>query len=277
MSALSAPVRAARSTGVVTRIDEVARDTRVIAFDLDEAQEPPVPGQFYQVDCGGGREHLLPRPIAAFDARSVAGRVTLAFMVVSVGWGTSRLCSLAPGETVRMVGPLGAGFELPGEGRPLLVGGGVGIAPLHYLAVSMDRRGRDYEFLVGVTTAERFPIALSPLQGRVELVTDDGSAGEKGLVCDFVGARLDLGSFSTVCTCGPERMMAVVARESEARGIPCQVSLDSRMACGIGACRGCVKPRARGGNLCVCTEGPVFDSRSVEWSSLEPEARSGRG
>jgi dihydroorotate dehydrogenase electron transfer subunit len=89
-----------------------------------------------------------------------------------------------------------------------------------------------------------------------------------GLVCDSTGPRLDGEGFARVCTCGPEPMMASVAREAEVRGVPCEVSLDSRMACGIGACRGCVKAGSGGRNLCVCTDGPVFDSGDVLWNAI---------
>jgi dihydroorotate dehydrogenase electron transfer subunit len=189
-------------------------------------------------------------------------------MVERVGWGTDRLCALAPGDEIRLLGPLGRGFSPPGEGKTLIVGGGVGLAPLHFLAASMDRMGRPYVFLAGVTSRNKYVPALAAMNGEVEIISDDGSIGTLGLVCDSTGPRLDREGFARVCTCGPEPMMASVAREAEVRGVPCEVSLDSRMACGIGACRGCVKAGSGGRNLCVCTDGPVFDSRDVLWNAI---------
>ncbi|MHB8896088.1 MAG: dihydroorotate dehydrogenase electron transfer subunit [Candidatus Geothermincolia bacterium] len=251
---------------VVKRTDEVAIGIRVIALEILQEVPVPAPGQFYQVDCGGGRDHILPRPIGAFDARSAGGVLTLAFLVESVGWGTARLCSLVPGDSIRLLGPLGRGFGAA-DGKALLVAGGVGLAPLHFLASTMDKAGEPYALLAGFASKDKYIAPLATLKGDVEVFTDDGTMGEKGLVCDAAGPALDQGGFSRVYTCGPELMMAVVAAAAEARGISCEVSLDSRMACGIGACRGCVKPGARGKNLCVCSDGPVFDSREVLWTA----------
>jgi dihydroorotate dehydrogenase electron transfer subunit len=260
--AVAAP---AVSLAIVSRSEQVARDIRVIALDIPSPATVPSPGQFYQVDCGGGREHILPRPIAAMDARSSGEALTLAFMVEAVGWGTRRLCSLVEGDRLSVLGPLGRGFSGHKDGKSMLVAGGIGFAPLHFLASTMDREGMSYLMMAGVSSKDRLPAPLATLSGDVEVFSDDGSAGESGLVCHHATFRLDSGEFTKVFTCGPEAMMAEVARASEERGISCEVSLDSRMACGIGACRGCVKTGARGKKICVCTDGPVFNSRDVEW------------
>jgi len=261
------------STAVLVRHDDVAAGVHVLTLEIVGAAPVPVPGQFYQVDCGGGREHLLPRPIGVHDARAKAGGVTLSMMIEVVGWGTAKLCMLASGETVRMLGPLGRGFGPPEGGPSLIVAGGAGFAPLHFLAGEMDRQGREYDLMVGITTADKYVPALATLKGGLEVYSDDGTMGTKGWVCDAVAPRLQRNGYSKVYTCGPEQMMAVVANAAEARSVPCEVSLDSRMACGIGACRGCVKAGASGSNLCVCTDGPVFDSREVAWGA--PAARRG--
>lgn len=248
----------------VVRNDEAASGINVIVLSMPDSGRLPAPGQFYQVDCGGGREHLLPRPIGVMDAGADGTRLTLAFLVESVGWGTARLCAVPPGARLRMLGPLGNGFGDPGERKPLLVAGGVGLAPLHYLATTWDKEGRDYDLLAGVTTKEKYLPVLDTLKGGVEVFSDDGSVGNMGMVSSIARPRIDLGGYGKVYTCGPEAMMAVVAAAAEERGVPCEVSLDARMACGIGACRGCVK-KGREGNLCVCTDGPVFDSREVDF------------
>jgi dihydroorotate dehydrogenase electron transfer subunit len=147
-----------------------------------------------------------------------------------------------------------------------MVAGGVGLAPLHYLATTFDKQGREYELLAGVSSRDKFPPMLATLTGEVRVFSDDGSIGTRGMVCDAARPRIDLGGFRNVYTCGPEAMMAVVAGAAEERDVPCEVSLDARMACGIGACSGCVRPGSNEKNLCVCTDGPVFDSREVLWN-----------
>jgi len=158
------------------------------------------------------------------------------------------------------------GFEPIQGGTALLVAGGVGIAPIAFLAREMDRGGSRYEFLAGFRTEGR---SYQPAE-NVVVYTEDGSLGNKGLVSDGAARRLAVNDYSGVYACGPQAMMAVVAGISEEAGVPCQVSLESRMGCGIGSCRGCVKEGRTGGNLCVCTDGPVFDSREVAWTESPP-------
>jgi len=255
------------STAALKRRDDVASGVHVLTFDIEGVVPVPVPGQFYQVDCGGGREHLLPRPMGVLDAREQSGGLILSMMIEVVGWGTARLCALEVGQSVRVLGPLGRGFGPLDEGRALIVAGGAGFAPLHYLASTLDKEGREYDLMVGISTRDKYTPAMATLKGGVEIFSDDGTIGVKGLVCDAAASQLSRNGYTKVYTCGPEPMMAVVARACEQRGVPCEVSLDSRMACGIGACRGCVRKGADGSNLCVCTDGPVFDSTQVTFNA----------
>jgi len=257
----------APSTGFLKRRDEVASGVHVLTLELEGIVPVPTPGQFYQVDCGGGREHLLPRPIGVLDATEQAGGLTLSMMIEVVGWGTARLCALEPGDTVRLLGPLGRGFGPAGAGKALIVAGGAGFAPLHYLASTMDKEGRAYDLMAGISTKDKYVPAMATLKGDLEIFSDDGSLGVKGMVCDAAVSQVAREEYAKVYTCGPEPMMAIVARACEQRGVPCEVSLDSRMACGIGACRGCVRQGADGSNLCVCTDGPVLDSTEVKWNA----------
>lgn len=226
--------------------------------------EAPSPGQFYQVRCGSGREHMLRRPLSAHGFALESGRQKVSFLVEAAGWGTEKLCSLAPGERVSMLGPLGRGFVLDGVGKALLIAGGIGVAPLFFLAREMERAGVAYDLLAGFNTGEKYYKPLDDLAGSVVACTEDGSLGKCGLVCDGMAGYLARG-YDAVYACGPEAMMSEAAGACEEAGIPCQVSLDSRMACGIGACRGCVRQGTDGSNLCVCSQGPVFDSRNVSW------------
>ena len=121
-----------------------------------------------------------------------------------------------------------------------------------------------YDLLAGLTSGEKYYKPLDNLEGSVTIFTEDGSLGTCGLVCNGLAGYLARG-YDAVYACGPEAMMSEAVGTCEETGIPCQVSLDSRMACGTGACRGCVREGADGRNLCVCAEGPVFDSRKVSW------------
>ncbi|MFH1150655.1 MAG: dihydroorotate dehydrogenase electron transfer subunit [Actinomycetota bacterium] len=239
--------------------------TRICSLDFTPEEAgvaDPAPGQFFHVDCGGGREHLLRRPLSVMGY-DPAPQPALIFLVEEVGWGTRRLCAMEPGETVSLLGPLGRGFALPVEGRALLVAGGMGVAPLLYLARTLQSRGLEFDFIAGFKDTGQYFAGLEELETEVCVFTEDGSAGLRGKACDGLGERLSEGGYSSVYTCGPEAMMDEAARVCEAAGLPCQVSLDSRMACGLGVCRGCVKRGARGANLCVCKDGPVFDSTEV--------------
>jgi len=263
------PMKGVLCAGTLERREEASPGVFILEFGLDgggRSVKPPVPGQFYQFDCGGGPEHMLPRPLSVHGVTTWDSKATvLSFLVEAVGWGTERLCSLADGDEVKLLGPLGKGFSGVQEGKALLVAGGMGIAPLFFLASEMDRHGTEYDLLAGFRTQRRSYRLLSGLEGGVEVYTEDGSLGEKGMVSDGTG-RLAGGAYRAVYACGPQAMMAVVAGFSEEAGVPCEVSLASRMACGIGSCRGCVKEGRERGNLCVCSDGPVFDSREVAWT-----------
>jgi dihydroorotate dehydrogenase electron transfer subunit len=256
-------------TGILLNREEVARGIHVLEFGLKTAQgalpAAPGPGQFYQVKCAEGPEHILRRPLSAHGAGRSDGEVRVRFLVEVVGWGTGRLCGLEPGEKVGMQGPLGNGFTvMEGGGKHLLIAGGIGVAPLFFLARHMEKSGIPYDMLAGFKSGERCYRPLDDLSGGVEVFTEDGTAGEQGMVSAAVPDRIK-GGYGAVYTCGPEAMMAQVAVACEAVSVPCQVSLDARMACGIGICRGCVKEGTGGKSLCVCADGPVFDSTEVLW------------
>lgn len=262
---------AALLTGVLLRREQVAPGIHILEFELARSgggAPPPVPGQFYNIDCGGGREHLLRRPISAHGKAGFGGsEPTLRFMVEETGWGTRSLCSRMPEELVSLFGPLGRGFDIPPEGKPLLVAGGLGLAPIFFAAQELDRARVDYDLLAGFSIGERYYKVLGDLYGNIQVYTEDGTVGVKGRVSEGAAARLESGDYSVVLACGPDAMMEAMAGHAEKADVPCQVSLASRMACGIGACRGCVREGKAGRNLCVCTDGPVFDSREVVWLS----------
>ena len=237
--------------------------------DLDGPE--PRPGQFYMLAAsagwGGGESErpFLPRAFSVLRAiPDPATGVELQFLVEDVGPGTKRLSELAAGDGLLLVGPLGTGFAPPREGRrPLLVGGGVGIAPL---AIWQDRLGPGVPVLVGFRDAAH--AAGAGLLTGARVATDDGSVGHHGLVTELLGPELGrAGSEFEVYACGPPAMLEAVRLLCAEHGAPAQLALESGMACGFGACFGCVVP-TRHGYLRLCVEGPVLDAAVLEEAAL---------
>lgn len=217
-------------------------------------------GQFVQVAVPGGFV-LLRRPISICNV--YPERRELWLLIGRVGQGTSILTGLADGTELDLLIPLGNTFSIEGIERPLLVGGGVGIAPMLFLARSFVERGIRPTILLGGRTAGHIVLCEEfATLGDVHYTTDNGELGVEGRVTDH--PILHEGSFDRVFTCGPKVMMIAVAKVAEARGIDCEVSLENSMACGIGACLCCVEDLEGRGNTCVCTEGPVFNSKLVK-------------
>ena len=214
-------------------------------------------GQFVEVEVCNCREVMLRRPISIHDVDPEANTLTLLIQVV--GKGTRQLATLKEGDTLNLVYPLGHGFSVEGS-RPLLVGGGAGIAPLLHLAKCYNEKGVKPTILLGGRTKELIPVreAFEPY-GQVLFSTEDGSLGEKGLVTQhpLFGADYD-----HICTCGPTPMMKAVGRYAVEKGITCEVSLENMMACGVGACLCCVTDTDEG-HKCVCKEGPVFNAEKL--------------
>lgn len=220
----------------------------------------PRAGQFYMLAANGwgggnGERPFLPRAFSVL--RAIAGH-GLEFLLEDVGPGTHRLCELQPGEDLLLVGPLGIGFCAPADGRrPVLVGGGVGIAPL---AIWQDELG-GASALLGFRDAPRAEGAR--LLADAQVATDDGSVGHRGLVTDLLSRQLDGDAHATVYACGPPAMLESVRVLCHDRETPAQLALESGMACGFGACFGCVVPTRRG-YLRLCLDGPVIDGAELE-------------
>ncbi len=233
----------------------------------------PAPGQFYMLAAetrwGGGAQErpFLPRAFSVLRAaHDPAGGIELQFLIEDVGPGTKRLCELGPGDGLLLVGPLGNGFEPPRDGRrALLVGGGVGIAPL---AILQDRIGAVPAALLGFRDgAHAESAALLP---GARVATDDGSVGHDGLVTDLLLDELrDRAEQAEVYACGPPAMLEAVRSICAEHGVPAQLALESGMACGFGACFGCVIP-TREGYVRLCLEGPVLDGELLETAAVAP-------
>ncbi|MBQ9230665.1 MAG: dihydroorotate dehydrogenase electron transfer subunit [Prevotella sp.] len=236
-----------------------------VLLRLTDSQPLPemVPGQFVEVRVDGSETTFLRRPISINFVDKEHNELWL--LVATIGDGTRRLGALRPGDTVNCVLPLGNGFTMSqsAEERILLVGGGVGVAPLLYMGAEMRKMGIEPTFLLGARTkADLLEQDLFRLYGRVFVTTEDGSEGEKGFVTNHSVLKKE--HFDRIATCGPKPMMVAVARYAHQADVDCEASLENMMACGLGACLCCVEKTTKG-NLCVCKEGPVFNVKQLLW------------
>jgi dihydroorotate dehydrogenase electron transfer subunit len=247
----------------------VERRRELGAYVVLEAADPggPAPraGQFYMLAAaerwGGGEDErpFLPRAFSVL--RAADGR--LEFMLEAVGPGTGRLCELRSGDGLWLTGPLGAGFTAPADGRrALLCGGGVGTAPLAIWQDELLAAGRPAPALLGFRDAAHAEGAALLANPRV--ATDDGSAGHHGFVTALLAAELSQDPHVTVYACGPPAMLEAVRALCADRGVPAQLALEAGMACGFGACFGCVVPTRDGGYVRLCVDGPVLEAAALE-------------
>ena len=219
------------------------------------------PGQFVQVEVPNSKRTYLRRPISINYVDYANNQLWL--LVRKAGEGTSSLMKLAENDVVNLMLPLGNGFTIfPGE-TMLLIGGGVGVAPLLYLGKKAKEAGANVKFLLGART-ENDLLELEKFEavGDVFVSTENGGKGEKGFVTQH--SVLNSGSFSRIACCGPMPMMKAVAKIAKDKSIECEVSLENVMACGLGACLCCVEDTVEG-NVCVCKEGPVFNIKRLKW------------
>ena len=235
----------------------------LLRLTADEQLPDMVPGQFAELRVDGSPATFLRRPISInFLDRK---RNEVWFLVAVVGGGTSRLAKLRMGDLLNCIIPLGNGFSMPSgpDEKVLLIGGGVGVAPLLFLGEKLMESGCKPTFLLGARTASDL-VMLEHFKrlGRVLVTTEDGTDGEKGFVTQH--PILDKERFDRICTCGPKPMMVAVARYAKAQGIDCEVSLEIMMACGLGACLCCVE-ETKEGNICVCKQGPVLNINQLLW------------
>jgi dihydroorotate dehydrogenase electron transfer subunit len=237
------------------------------------------PGQFVELLAGEDRSFLLRRPFSIHRVeRPGAAPATVEVVFDVVGPGTRALAELRPHDLVDALGPLGRGFAPPTEpARCLLVGGGYGTAALFFLADELRARRCRVDFLIGAATAERLFHAMEArrLGHTLTVTTDDGSAGQRGLVTDPLPALLGRLGATQVYACGPMPMLAAVSRVAAAHGVPCQVAVEELMACGTGICFTCVVPVADPARpeeparmARSCLEGPVFDGAAIAWGEL---------
>ncbi len=240
------------------RLSETIYDFTVCCPEMAEKVKS---GQFLHILCGG--DAYLRRPISICD---VTEGKYIRFIFETRGKGTEALAKHQVGEKLDILGPLGNGFDVHKEDQEeiLLIGGGIGVFPLLNLAKQLDGKATvilGFRNKDAVLMEEEF----RAVSKEVFVATDDGSYGHHGFVTDVMQKIMEDTSVSRVYTCGPTPMMKKIGEMAMAEQIPCQVSLEERMGCGVGACVTCTC-KVNGANKRVCKDGPVFDAKEVEWN-----------
>ncbi|HUI45001.1 MAG TPA: dihydroorotate dehydrogenase electron transfer subunit [Nitrospirota bacterium] len=234
-----------------------------------EISAAALPGQFVMLRVSETMDPLLARP---FGISSLPSRSSLELIYRVIGRGTSLLTQRKAGDSLNLLGPIGNGFPLPGkDATPVLIAGGSGFPPLHFLSAKAGFRAH---LFIGARNKDCLPPAgivksFRDTAVRVHLATEDGSAGKRGMTTDLLNAFLTTRERKTplvLYACGPHAMLGAVSRIAAIHSLPCFVSLEERMACGVGACMGCSVAMKSGGYKRVCKDGPVFASRDIEWS-----------
>jgi len=262
----------AQATQLIQR-EQVAPGYHLLEFDCPQVAAAAQPGQFVHIRVTGDWDPLLRRPFSVMGTNEAEGSFQV--LLRTVGRGTQMLAEAQPGAAFNIMGPLGNGFTLPGpQGEAVLVAGGIGVAPLIFLATALHEPG-NYRYVRGLFGARSEDdlccgLEFSGVCDEFNAITEDSSTGEQGLVTDFLLPQLERGA-GCVYACGPALMLAEVAGQCRDAGIPCYVSMEQKMGCGVGACLGCVIPTHASGTQRyqrVCKDGPVFDAEAVDWEAI---------
>lgn len=270
---MSGPVQHRGEIFAVHRVGDYVQFTVVAPRIAEEFR----PGHFVAVAVGGENTGMILRRAFAVSGATPGGQFagTIQFVVAEHGPGTRWLVQRRPGEFLDLVGPLGQPFPLPARpAAAVLVGGGYGAAPLLPLAQGLLDAGSAVEVVLGAATASRLygELPAKRLVGQVRVTTDDGSAGERGVVTDVLDSAVRRIGAEVIYACGPMGMLRAVAQFAENHGIRSQVAVEEAMACGIGVCMTCVLPvRGEDGRsrfVRSCVDGPVFDGSTVRWDDV---------
>ena len=246
--------------GKILANEAINANVKRMVIEAPQIAEAAQPGQFVHVKKPDS-VNFLRRPFSIADADRENGTITLIYRIV--GNGTAEYAAMKVGEAFSILGPIGNGFALK-DGRPLLIGGGVGIAPLIYL--SRQLKDKKPILLIGGKNKDEvfWEKYLQEFADKIYITTDDGSVGFKGFTVQLLPQILAENNIEHIYTCGPNIMMEGVAKLAHKHDIDCQISLEKRMACGIGVCLGCTfEGKLTGKRRKVCTEGPVFASKEV--------------
>ena len=244
----------------VTANEQLNEGCFLLKLKSDTALPEIFAGQFVNIQAKNVADRILRRPISIHDVDYSTNELSV--VIQKVGKSTAELSKVKVNGTLSVIYPLGNSFPL-NEANPLLIGGGVGAAPLYYLARQYNAKGIKPHVLIGARTEKQlFCTEKFKQVSHMHISTQDGSCGEKGLVTENSVIKEE---FSSFITCGPQVMMKALAQKAKEMNIKCYVSLENRMACGIGACLCCVCQTKSDGNQCVCSEGAVFDADNLIW------------
>lgn len=235
----------------------------VIELSGSEACKDVAPGNFAEIRVDGHPDVFLRRPFSYLDIDKENG--TLSFFIKAIGKGTKKLGELEKGDNLNVIHPLGNAFSIPENKKVLITGGGSGIAPFIMLGRELKAKGNEVVIITGGRTASDILFTDEFNEyGSVHCTTEDGSLGEKGLITDHSIFREGQLDYDMIYTCGPDPMMKAIAAIASKHNIACEASLENLMACGFGVCLCCIQETDKG-NLCVCTEGPVFNIDTLKW------------
>ena len=235
-----------------------AGDVHLLAFSSDRLARAARPGQFLHLLPSRSSDPLLRRPFSLHDV--VGSKLYILYRIA--GRGTKLLSTIKAGQKLNIIGPLGRGFIINRNfTNHLLVAGGIGFAPIRFLYRELHDQKLSHAFFFGCRSKKE---VLPLLPKRIILTSDDGSCGSRGFITSALEEKLSGYSNPVIYACGPWPMLQAVARICQARTIPFQVSLESFMACGVGACQGCAV-KTVSGMATVCHDGPVFDGREIDW------------
>lgn len=253
--------------------DQVDSSLYIMSLEAPLIAENFAPGQFVHAKIPGMEGHILRRPFSLYAASKASGIIEILYQVV--GFGSDHMTTLKQGDILDLLGPIGTPWNPPVDAKTaLLVAGGVGAAPLYMLADQLTSSGVQVEVIMGAQTEKslvchgRYRQLLNEKGGTASAVrcaTDDGSFGHAGFCTTLVEEDLQSKTYDYAAVCGPEIMMQIVSRTLLEAAIPCEVSFEKRMACGIGACLSCVVETTEGKQR-ACVDGPVFDARKVVFS-----------
>jgi len=254
----------------ITETAEITPWANLIWLEAPALAVTAKPGQFVMVRCG--EDTLLRRPLSLHRIDRENGHIALLFNLI--GKGTKWLSQRKPGDDIDLFGPLGNGFSIPKTAKKLLlVAGGMGIAPLYFLAQEAPKNGYEVTLIHGVQTAVQLPNPLLPITGVYITVSEDGSIDKHGRVTDYLYDNINL--MDQVYACGPLPMYKAMAQMPELKDRPVQVSLEVVMGCGLGICYGCTV-KTRNGLRQVCRDGPVFNLADILWDEMVPVGEAKR-
>lgn len=271
---IDSPVNTEKIPHMATLLEkpvEVAKDHFLMKIDIGDRMS--VPGQFANIRVGASLDPLIRRPFSIHDRNGSVIDVVIRI----VGRGTSWLWEHAKPGPIDVLAPLGRGFTVVENGTALLVGGGVGNAPLYYLARELRGKGTKVAYVYGARSLECVYLRerYESVSDVMRIVTDDGSCGGKGYATDAASELAESTDYDAVYVCGPTVMMAKTVSLLRKKKALVQVSVENYFGCGVGLCSGCTVETVDG-NKRACVDGPVLDGRSIEWPSIyeDPDALS---